>query len=47
MTFADLESVPRWMTPDQAAKYLQVSRGTLNNMVRLGTIPKPRGFGPL
>jgi excisionase family DNA binding protein len=41
-----MDELPRWMTPDQAAKYLQVSRGTLYNMVRLGTIPKPRALTP-
>ena len=34
----------RWLTPDQAAKYLQVSRATLINLVRSGAIPKPRAL---
>jgi excisionase family DNA binding protein len=39
-----MEEFPRWLTPDQAAKYLQVSRGSLNNLVRQGAIPKPKAL---
>lgn len=35
----------RWLTYDEVADYLKVSRATVFNMVRLGTIPAPRLFG--
>jgi excisionase family DNA binding protein len=38
------ESPTRWLTPDQAAEYLQVSRVTLINLVNAGTIPRPRAL---
>jgi len=31
----------RWLTPDETAEYLQVSRGSLRNLVLMGTIPTP------
>jgi excisionase family DNA binding protein len=37
--------VSRWLTYDEVADYLKVSRATVFNMVRLGTIPAPRLFG--
>jgi excisionase family DNA binding protein len=34
----------RWLTPDEAAEYLRVSRGTFINLVKAGTIPKPHAL---
>jgi excisionase family DNA binding protein len=34
----------RWLTPDEAAEYLRVSRGSLINLVQSGTIPAPKAL---
>jgi excisionase family DNA binding protein len=35
----------RWLTPDEVADYLKVSRATVYNMVRGGLLPAPRLLG--
>jgi excisionase family DNA binding protein len=37
--------VSRWLTYDEVAAHLKVSRASVFNMVRDGLLPKPRLFG--
>jgi excisionase family DNA binding protein len=39
-----IRQLSRWLTPDEAAAYLRVSRGSLVNLVRAGTIPAPKAL---
>lgn len=39
------ETMERWLTPEQVAEYLKVSRATVYNLVRDGLLPKPRLLG--
>jgi excisionase family DNA binding protein len=40
----DIGPSTRWLTPDETAEYLKVSRGSLVNLVRSGVIPAPKSL---
>jgi excisionase family DNA binding protein len=41
---ASISPSTKWLTPDEAAAYLRISRGSLRNLVLAGTIPAPKAL---